>query len=71
MAAAAGVAAFGISDSKYYTEPVTYPKTYLSSPLLPILIAVLVGYLVATLFFQVWNPLRGYMMKAKVLLTVC
>lgn len=50
---ACGLIAFGLSDLKYYTDPVNHPDSYLSSPLMPVLISVLAGYTISNLFLQV------------------
>lgn len=53
VTAACGLIAFGLSDIKYYTDPVNHPDTYLSSPLMPVLVSVLAGYTISNLFLQV------------------
>ena len=53
VTAACGLIAFGLSDLKYYTDPVNHPDSYLSSPLMPVLISVLAGYTISNLFLQV------------------
>ena len=53
VTAACGLIAFGLSDLKYYTDPVNHPDSYLSSPLMPVLISVLTGYTISNLFLQV------------------
>lgn len=53
ITAACGLLAFGLSDLKYYTDPVGHADTYLSSPLMPVLVSVLVGYTISNLFLQV------------------
>lgn len=53
IACAAGLLAFAISDTKYYTDPVKYPSMYLTSPILPIALSILIAYIVASLFSMV------------------
>ena len=53
VTAACGLIAFGLSDMKYYTDPVNHPDTYLSSPLMPVLVSVIAGYTISNLFLQV------------------
>lgn len=61
VTAACGLIAFGLSDLKYYTDPVNHPDSYLSSPLMPVLISVLAGYTISNLFLQVsLAPCHGY-----------
>ncbi|KAK9846864.1 hypothetical protein WJX84_008702 [Apatococcus fuscideae] len=55
IACAAGLLAFAISDTKYYTDPVNYPSMYLTSPILPIALSILIAYIVASLFSMVYD----------------
>ena len=58
VTAACGLIAFGLSDLKYYTDPVNHPDSYLSSPLMPVLISVLAGYTISNLFLQVKSTIK-------------
>ncbi len=55
VAAAAGLAAFGMSELPYYTDGVKYPTTVLSSPVFPVAISILVAYVVAQIFFSLYE----------------
>ncbi|GAX82666.1 hypothetical protein CEUSTIGMA_g10092.t1 [Chlamydomonas eustigma] len=55
VAAACGLAAFGLAELNYYTNATDYPNTYLSSPVLPVALSILVGYVVAQIFFSTYE----------------
>ncbi|MEW5314521.1 MAG: hypothetical protein WDW38_006013 [Sanguina aurantia] len=55
VAAACGLIAFAMSETKYYTDSVNYPNTYLSSAILPIALSIIIGFFVSDLFFAVYE----------------
>ena len=55
VAAACGLAAFGMSELQYYSDANKYPDTYLSSPVFPIAFSILIGLVVAQIFFAVFE----------------